>query len=303
MRRGVVTAETSFLLLCVNASMPQYIFFMKQLTFLITSGPTREYIDPVRYISNESSGKMGAALCDAALKGGHKVIFISGKAQYYPSGKAEIINVISADDMFKAVKKNFKRADIIIGAAAVSDFKPASFSKSKIKKKNVLTLKLKQNPDILAYCGKNKKGKVVAGFALETDDLIKNAGKKLKDKNLDLIIANGKQSLGADKTKVSFIRQRTNNKEQITNNNLQITNQRQKGSGSCHSGLDPESILLLFPGKSRGNVDTGFRRYDTAEKLNYELRIKKASKKIIAEKIIDETISIFANIKVGEKFA
>ncbi|MDR3113024.1 MAG: phosphopantothenoylcysteine decarboxylase, partial [Endomicrobium sp.] len=105
---------------------------MKQLTFLITSGPTREYIDPVRYISNESSGKMGAALCEAVLKLGHKAVFISGKAAFYPSGKAEIINVISASDMFRAVKKNFKRADIIIGAAAVSDFKPASFSKNKI---------------------------------------------------------------------------------------------------------------------------------------------------------------------------
>ena len=251
---------------------------MKQLTFLITSGPTREYIDPVRYISNESSGKMGAALCGAALKGGHKVIFISGKAQYYPSGKAEIINVISADDMFKAVKKNFKRADIIIGAAAVSDFKPASFSKSKIKKKNVLTLKLKQNPDILAYCGKNKKGKVVAGFALETDDLIKNAEKKLKDKNLDLIIANGRQSLGSDETKAIFIRQiGMRNEELEINGKKAITNQRQKGPWLCHSGLDPESI--------------------------YGLRKGMLSKKIIAEKIINETISIFANIKAGKKLA
>jgi phosphopantothenoylcysteine synthetase/decarboxylase len=217
---------------------------MKRLTFLITSGPTREYIDPVRYISNESSGKMGAALCEAVLKLGHKAVFISGKVSRYPSGKAEVINVTSADDMFKAVKKNLKKADIIIGAAAVADFRPAVFSKNKIKKKNFLSLKLKQNPDILAYCGKNKKKRVAAGFALETGDLIKAAEKKLKSKNLDLIIANGAQSLGADKTSVIFIR-----------------------------------------------------------KLRPAVIVENLSKKRIAEKIIDETISIFENIKTYKKLA
>ncbi|MDR2191705.1 MAG: phosphopantothenoylcysteine decarboxylase [Endomicrobium sp.] len=248
--------------------------FMKRLTFLITSGPTREYLDPVRYISNESSGKMGAALCEAALKIGHKVIFVSGKAAYYPKGKAEIINVVSADDMFKAVKKNFKRANIIIGAAAVSDFKPANFSKSKIKKENILTLKLKQNPDILAYCGKNKKNQAVAGFALETDDLIKNAAKKLKDKNLDLIIANGGESLGSDKTSVFFI-----------SKNRVLCKNTADGGRHCPP-LDESKTASLKP--SSAFVVVAF---------------KETGKKIVAGKIINETISIFANIKAGKNFA
>lgn len=175
----------------------------KELTFLIMSGPTREYIDPVRFISNESSGKMGAALANYALKKKHKVIFISGPADFYPSKKANIINIISAQDMYKQLKKYFKEADIIIGAAAVADFKPAKTNKHKIKKEESdLIIKLKKNPDIIAYCGKNKKNQIVAGFALETKNIIENAEKKMINKDLDMIIANGKESLGADKTDI-----------------------------------------------------------------------------------------------------
>ncbi|MDR1941108.1 MAG: phosphopantothenoylcysteine decarboxylase [Endomicrobium sp.] len=183
---------------------------MKKLTFLITSGPTREYIDPVRFISNDSSGKMGRALALSALKRGHKVIFISGPSGVYPSSKAEIIKVVSAADMFKAVKKNLFKADVVIGAAAVSDFKPVFFHRHKIKKTGDnqtggVLIKLKKNPDIIAYCAKNKRSRIVAGFALETKDLIKNARGKMKDKNLDLVVANAKESISCDLASVFII--------------------------------------------------------------------------------------------------
>ncbi len=178
----------------------------KPLTFLIFSGPTREYIDPVRFISNDSSGKMGAALAKAALKKKNNVIFVTGPAQMPPPDKSKVIRVISALDMLNAVKENLKKADIVIGAAAVADFRPEKRHAKKIKKSaGFEQIKLKKNPDIIAYCGKNKKNKTVAGFALETDGIQANALKKIKEKNLDLIVANGKESLGADKTSVYII--------------------------------------------------------------------------------------------------
>ncbi|MCL1972836.1 MAG: hypothetical protein FWG57_07630 [Endomicrobia bacterium] len=178
------------------------------LTFLITSGSTKEYMDPVRFISNDSSGKMGAALAKAALRKKNKVIFISGKSEVLPPCGAKVIKIVSAADMFKAVKENFDKADIVIGAAAVADFTPASYQNQKIKKGSKIptVIRLKKNPDIIAYCGKNKKHQTVAGFALETENLIENAVKKLKSKKLDLITANGKESLGSDKTSVHIIK-------------------------------------------------------------------------------------------------
>ena len=179
----------------------------KSLTFLITSGSTKEYIDPVRFISNDSSGKTGAALAKAALDRKNKVIFIIGKSEIMPPSGAKIIKIISAADMFKAVKKNLDKADIVIGAAAVADFAPVSYKNQKIKKGHKTpVIKLKKNPDIIAYCGKNKKNQIVAGFALETEDLLVNAVKKLRSKKLDLIIANGRGSIGSDKTSVHIIR-------------------------------------------------------------------------------------------------
>ncbi|MCL2144384.1 MAG: hypothetical protein FWH43_02665 [Endomicrobia bacterium] len=178
-----------------------------RFTFLITSGSTKEYIDPVRFISNASSGKMGAALAKAAIDKNNKVIFISGKSEIMPPEGVKLIKIVSAADMFKAVKENMDKADIIIGAAAVADFAPASYKNNKIKNgaKAHQVLKLKKNPDIIAYCGKNKNNRTVAGFALETENHIANAVSKLKSKNLDLIIANGRESLGADKTSVHII--------------------------------------------------------------------------------------------------
>ncbi|MDR3195728.1 MAG: phosphopantothenoylcysteine decarboxylase [Endomicrobium sp.] len=178
----------------------------KKLTFLILSGPTKEYIDPVRYISNESSGKMGLALAEYAVKKGHRVIFISGEVKKYPA-QVKLVKVTTALEMFKESKFSLQKADIVISAAAVADYRLAKFQKHKIKKSgNSTLLWLKNNPDIVKYCGKNKSNKVVAGFALETQNLLANAKLKLQSKNLDLIVANGRDSFGSDKTTVYMIK-------------------------------------------------------------------------------------------------
>ncbi|MEI8218234.1 MAG: phosphopantothenoylcysteine decarboxylase [Elusimicrobiota bacterium] len=178
----------------------------KKLTFLITSGPTREYLDPVRYLSNASSGKMGCALAMAAHRQGHRVIFVTGPAVHASPRGARIVTVISARDMFRQVKKWLPQADIVIGAAAVSDYRPRSVSARKIKKSDVdCTLSLVENPDIIGFVGTHKSRAVVVGFALETADATKRAQKKLFKKNLDLIVANGPRSLDSAKTSACII--------------------------------------------------------------------------------------------------
>ncbi|GAB1401726.1 hypothetical protein MASR1M68_06370 [Elusimicrobiota bacterium] len=177
-------------------------------TILITSGPTREYIDPVRFISNSSSGKMGKAIVEEAIKKGFNVIVVKGPSQteIKISKKCKVINVVSAEEMFKAVKENLKFADIFIGVAAVADYTPVSFSKVKIKKnKNILNLKLKKNPDIIGYVAKHKGNKTVIGFALESDNIIEYATKKLKEKKLDIIVANGTETISSEKSSPCLI--------------------------------------------------------------------------------------------------
>jgi phosphopantothenoylcysteine decarboxylase/phosphopantothenate--cysteine ligase len=170
--------------------------------YLITAGGTREYIDPVRYISNDSTGQMGYALAKAALSAGHTVTLVSASttlALDLPA-KATLIRVISTADMFNAVEKTFPACDCLIMAAAVSDYTPVRPTKTKIKKsKTTLTLDLKPTVDILAWAASHKdlhRQKIV-GFALEDQHLQDNAEKKLKEKNLDMIIANGIEAIGA----------------------------------------------------------------------------------------------------------
>lgn len=168
----------------------------KKLHFIITAGGTREYIDPVRFITNASSGKMGLALAHAALNLGHKVTLISTIKD------SKGIYVETAEEMFKAVKKQFPKCDCLIMAAAVSDYSPVNKSKIKIKKsKQALTIKLKPTQDILKWAGEHKKpNQVLVGFALEDRNLRKNAEKKLKSKNLDMIIANAPAVIGQEKS-------------------------------------------------------------------------------------------------------
>jgi len=168
------------------------------MRILITAGPTQEPIDPVRFVSNRSTGAMGLAIAAAARKRRHKVILIDGSIG------------LTARRMRREVLKNFTQADAVVMAAAVADYRPIKQAKQKIKKeKTTLLLKLVKNPDILAELGRKKGKKILVGFALETENLYKNALEKLKKKRLDLIVANRlskKQNIfGANKTSVLII--------------------------------------------------------------------------------------------------
>ena len=170
---------------------------------LITAGPTREKIDPVRYISNRSSGKMGFSIAEAARDAGGLVSIISGPVNLETPNEVDRINVESADEMLKEVDKAVNNFDLFISTAAVSDFKPEEYENQKIKKQkkaNNLNLELIKNQDILKSVSENKGDLKVIGFAAETQNIIENAKKKLKEKNLDLIIANdvSDDSIGFD---------------------------------------------------------------------------------------------------------
>jgi len=169
---------------------------------LITAGGTREYIDPVRFISNASSGKMGYALASAALKSGHKVTLITAPTSQKPPSAANIVKVETAAQMFEAVKKHFSQSDCLIMTAAVADYTPARPAKTKIRKTDEsLTVKLKPTTDILKWAGKHKKkDQIVIGFALEDKNLRTRAERKLNEKNLDMIVANTSAAIGAEKS-------------------------------------------------------------------------------------------------------
>jgi len=171
-----------------------------EMRFLITAGGTREYLDPVRFLSNASSGKMGYALARAALKAGHRVTLITAPTTLKPPTGAEIVQVESAAEMFEAVKKHWAKCDCLIMAAAVADYTPAHPSKTKLKKQPTrLTLELKPTPDILKWAGRQKRrDQMLVGFALEDRDLRTNAEHKMREKNLDVIIANTPGAIGAD---------------------------------------------------------------------------------------------------------
>jgi phosphopantothenoylcysteine decarboxylase / phosphopantothenate---cysteine ligase len=159
--------------------------------FLITAGPTREPIDPVRYLSNRSSGKMGYAIAEAAIEGGHEVVLISGPVNVGRPRGAAVIPVSTSDEMFEAVQQHSSRCDILVMCAAVADYKPAKVSRSKIKKGSEnLSLELKPTRDILASLPKQDRQYVVVGFAAETDNIAANARKKLHEKDCDIIVAN-----------------------------------------------------------------------------------------------------------------
>ena len=165
---------------------------------LITAGPTREEIDPVRFLSNHSSGKMGYALAMAAFRRGAAVTLISGPTCLDDPYGVETVRVVTAEEMRSAVLGYFGKSSIAIMTAAVADYRPMTRSGEKIKKKDTTnTLQLVKNPDILAELGVMKEDRLLAGFAAETDNLQENAGEKLRRKNLDMIVANDVCSEGA----------------------------------------------------------------------------------------------------------
>ncbi len=177
------------------------------MKILITAGPTREYLDPVRFISNLSTGKMGYLISEEAIKRGHKVILISGPTYLKPPDGIKVVKITSTEEMKEAVLKYFPEYDVLIMAAAVSDWKPEKKYRGKLKRKKEWNLKLIPNPDILKEVSKIKKeNQIVIGFALETENIEKNALKKLKEKKLDLIIGNTTEFFGEGKpSKVVFI--------------------------------------------------------------------------------------------------
>lgn len=161
------------------------------MKLLITAGPTREPIDPARFISNRSSGKMGYSLASVARKRGHPVVLISGPVSLEPPPDVVLIKVVTAADMLAAVKKNIKKCDALVMAAAVADFRPSTTAAKKIKKQAVPRfLPLKRNPDILMAIASQKGKRIFVGFAAETGNLRSEALRKLRQKNLDLIVAN-----------------------------------------------------------------------------------------------------------------
>ena len=167
-------------------------------TVLVTAGPTYEDLDPVRFISNRSSGKMGYSVAEAAARRGAKVVLISGPTALETPEGVERIDVRTAEEMLRAVQSRFSPATIAVFAAAVADYRPAEPAAAKIKRKNeALTVRLEPNPDILATMAKDKGDRLVVGFAAETDHVSENARRKLTQKNADLIVANDVTADGA----------------------------------------------------------------------------------------------------------
>ena len=172
---------------------------MKGLRVLVTAGPTQEALDPVRYLTNHSTGKMGYALAKIAMLRGAEVTLISGPTAIQPPPFVEVVPVVSAREMFQAVVSHSQEADMIIKAAAVADHTPSSYSPEKLKKKDgELSLSLARTQDILGHLGSHRRpGQIVCGFSMETEDMIENSRQKLLHKQVDMICANNLKQEGA----------------------------------------------------------------------------------------------------------
>jgi phosphopantothenoylcysteine decarboxylase/phosphopantothenate--cysteine ligase len=173
---------------------------------LITSGPTRQYVDPVRFLSNESSGRMGQALAEAVVSRGLDAVVVSGPVSLAYPREAQVIAITTTDDLLAACMEQFPRCDALIAAAAPCDFRPEKVADQKISKSGRgLTLQLVETPDVLAALAAVKGGRPVMGFALETEQGRQRAALKLKQKNCDFIVLNSPQSLNQPATEVEVI--------------------------------------------------------------------------------------------------
>ena len=172
---------------------------MEGKKLIVTAGPTQEAIDPVRFITNHSTGKMGYAIAERAALRGADVTLVSGPVSLNPPSGVKVVNIKSAEDMFNAITSEYKTADIVIKAAAVADYRPAKVSGEKIKKESGMNvIELERTKDILQYLGEHKKeGQILCGFSMETENLMENSVKKLHKKNADMIIANSIKKDGA----------------------------------------------------------------------------------------------------------
>ena len=161
------------------------------MRFVVTAGPTREPIDPVRFLSNRSSGKMGYAIAEAALEEGHDVTLISGPVNLEPPERARFVAVTTSEEMFRHVQSALNECDVFVMCAAVADYKPAKYSAQKLKKENLpRSLELAPTPDILSTVAREPHSFLAIGFAAETNELEENAWKKLTSKNCDIMVAN-----------------------------------------------------------------------------------------------------------------
>src|SRR5271165_5178658 len=180
-------------------------------TVLVTAGPTREKIDPVRYLTNRSSGRMGYAIAEAALRRRARVLLVSGPTSLTPPGAAELTRVETAEEMLAAVLKLLPESTIVIKTAAVADFRPKTEAAQKIKRKGPMTLELEPTADILAELWKRKTSQIIIGFAAETNDVLENARKKLASKSIDAIVVNdvSREGVGfdSDRNAVTIISQ------------------------------------------------------------------------------------------------
>jgi phosphopantothenoylcysteine decarboxylase/phosphopantothenate--cysteine ligase len=169
-------------------------------TVLITAGPTREKIDHVRYLTNRSSGRMGYALAEAALRRGGRVLLVSGPTALTPPGAAEVTRVESTEEMRDAVLQLLPQASIVIKTAAVADYRQMSPAGQKIKRKGPMTLELEATPDLLKELSSKKTSQIIVGFAAETENVLENARQKLLSKNLDAIVVNdvSREGIGFD---------------------------------------------------------------------------------------------------------
>ena len=181
---------------------------LKGKKILITSGRTKENVDPIRYLSNNSSGKMGYSLAQAAIDMGAEVTLVSGPTDLkIPNDLKNFISVESALEMYEKVDEYFKNTDIFIACAAVADYRPKEYKKEKIKKSDSdFVIELVRNPDILLEMSKKKEKQLLVGFAAETNDIRENALKKLEKKNLDIIVANNASVMGSDENVIEIIK-------------------------------------------------------------------------------------------------
>ena len=174
---------------------------------LITSGPTRQYLDPVRYLSNASSGQMGCCLANAALELGHDVVVVSGPVLVEYPAQVKLVNVVSTEDMLNAACEEFKSCDGLIGAAAPCDYRPIEVADHKIRKTGeILELKLVETPDVVATLGQNKRAdQWTVGFALESEDARFRAIAKLERKSCNLVVLNGVNAINSAENQVEVI--------------------------------------------------------------------------------------------------
>ncbi|TAH36878.1 MAG: phosphopantothenoylcysteine decarboxylase [Planctomycetota bacterium] len=174
---------------------------------LVTAGPTREPLDPVRYLSNRSSGRMGYAVARALLRAGHKVVLVTGPTALRPPAGASVVRVETAREMLAACRRHWRNCDAVVAVAAVADWRPARAAAVKLKRGDAATtLELVANPDILATLARTKGRRLAVGFALESGDGRQEAWRKLRGKNLDAIVLNGPRAQGAARATLQLLR-------------------------------------------------------------------------------------------------